>query len=95
MNKGIASPFAFVMLFVVLFVGASFIMAGTGWTGFSEESEFTTASCNDAASCTAQIFSNMVKLFTFNSQYEIFNTMLLIFYILLPFAVISIIMGGS
>ena len=94
MKKGF-SPFSFISFFVLIFVGTSFIMSGTGWTGFEDSGTFEASSCNDVISCTALIFANMVKLFTFQSQYILFNMVLIMFYILLPLAVISVILGGS
>lgn len=93
MKKGFLSPFTFLAFYVVFFVLVTTMMAGTGWTGITGDSEFDT-SCGDLLGCTGSFFDNLSKLLTFQSEYDLFNMALLVFYFLLVAAAIGLLAGA-
>jgi len=104
-NKGILSPFSFIVFYVIVFSMTISLMAGTGFTGAGSTSDavFDPAhpngiyeiDCDDATGCGLSFYDNMVILLSFQSGYEIFNWLLGIFYLLMLISIVFMIFGGG
>ena len=104
-ERGILSPFSFVVFYIVVFSMIVSLMAGTGFTGADVTSDVAfdpvhpnamyDVDCTDATSCGLSFYDNMLILLSFQSGYAIFNWLLGIFYLLMLISIVFMIFGGG